>query len=324
MNEEGEKQDNSKGLVRNIFNKFYEFWSQSKIKFYFRLIYGILAIHLSIYAIGLARYEFKVFSLYTKMSNLVTLSEGKNPGPALERIAYFSRQRIPIEPKVYDIWSGIKSLFPQFDDSNSESSKELIYLIVHNKSDLNHLNLGESNFSGGIESEESIKFTHSSLQNVNFANAILKENFFQYSIFYNVDFHKAEMSHADFSFSKFDYCNLIDADLTSSNFCEAKFIRTPLMNANLSNANLMGVNLSEVLSYQKEFLPKLQGAYYNSQVFTYRPLKISDKFFHKNKEKTKVFSLFLNCISREFITPPTKFPSGFDPEAHGMIDISKW
>ena len=91
MNEEGEKQDNSKGLVRNIFNKFYEFWSQSKIKFYFRLIYGILAIHLSVYAVALARYEFAVFSLDAKIANLITLSEGKDKSLALRTIPRSSK-----------------------------------------------------------------------------------------------------------------------------------------------------------------------------------------------------------------------------------------
>ena len=56
------------------------------IKFYLKLIYTILAIHLSVYAVALARYEFAVFSLDAKIANLITLSEGKYGILALERI----------------------------------------------------------------------------------------------------------------------------------------------------------------------------------------------------------------------------------------------
>jgi hypothetical protein len=33
---------------------------------------------------------------------------------------------------------------------------------------------------------------------------------------------------------------------------------------------------------------------------------------------------FPSCVKDYKEFPPTKFPEGFDPEAHGMIDISKW
>ena len=99
-----------------MFDRFYGFWSKSKVKFYFHLIYGILAIHLSVYAVALARYEFAVFSLDNKITNIATISEGQSKERALSRIAFLSKEEIPVEPIIYNIFSSLKSLFPYFDN----------------------------------------------------------------------------------------------------------------------------------------------------------------------------------------------------------------
>jgi len=96
-------------LFGKMFNKFYRFCSEPKTKFYFHLIYGILAIHLTVYAVALARYEFIVFSFDTKITNIAML-DGKIKDRALSRIVELSKKQVPVEPVIYNIVSSIKSL----------------------------------------------------------------------------------------------------------------------------------------------------------------------------------------------------------------------
>lgn len=263
MNEEGEKQDNSKGRVGNIFNKFYEFSSHLKVKFYFRLIYGILAIHLSVYAVALARYEFAVFSLDAKIANLITLSEGKDKSLALRTIPRLQLE-IPVEPRVYDIFSSIKSLFPCFDDNTPEAYKELSYLLAHNKFYLKGLDLSDFKFVTGKDFKSSPDFRFANFNDVGLIRANLAYNFFQDSNFFAVDFSEAQMNNADFAFSTFEGCALHMANLEFSNLCGVNFVNIELGVLNLSHTNLVGADLSGFLLHPSESLPNLNGAYYNS------------------------------------------------------------
>lgn len=299
-------------LFGKISNKFYSFCSEPKTKFYFHLIYGILAIHLSVYAVALARYEFALFTLDTKISNLITLSEGKNPKVAFETIASLSNKLIPVEPIIYNILSSIESLLPWFDGYNVEAQKELSRLLAYHKANLNGLDLEGFIFVGKTEFKNGADFRYSSFNDIGLVKATLKDNIFQYSDFFAVDFSEAKMNNTDFAFSTFEGCALHMANFESSNLCGVNFVNIKLGILNLSYANLVGADLSGFLFHPTESLANLNGAYYNSD-----PVK-----WYKEKQM-KFIKRFPSCEDA-FPFTPTKFPEGFDPEAHGMIDISKW
>lgn len=101
-----------------MFDRFYGICANPKVKFYFYLIYGILGLHLTVYAVGLARHEFEIFLLNSQITNITTLSEGKNPNLALQGIPRLQK-RLPVEPKIYNIVTSIKSLFLGFEDRKS-------------------------------------------------------------------------------------------------------------------------------------------------------------------------------------------------------------
>ena len=133
------------------------------------------------YAVALARHEFVVFSLDTKISNLITFSEGKNYKTVLERIPLLLQTKIPVEPKIYNIFSSIKSLFPQCDNEfNLDSYKELSYLLSMYKSDLKNINLNGFIFLGSIGDSKAANFTHSSFNDVKLQRAVLSFNQFAY------------------------------------------------------------------------------------------------------------------------------------------------
>jgi hypothetical protein len=304
-----------------MFDRFYRFGSKSKVKFYFYLIYGILGLHLTVYAVGLARHEFAIFLLNSQITNITTLSEGKNPNLALQGIPRLQK-KLPVEPKIYNIITSIKSLFPCFDDYNRGAYQELSYLLAHHKDSLKNLNLNGFTFLGSSDDPESGNFKYSDFQNVKLVKARLSNSNFSYSKFYEVDFFVAEMENADFAFVTFDKCKLDAVNLQGSNLCGAQFINSGLDgSSNLDQVNLVGVDLSKAFNFEEIDIrgrihltsPSLQGAYYNSKAIN---------IF--NDAQYVFLSLnFPSCVKdhREF--PPTKFPEGFDPEAHEMIDISK-
>ena len=131
------------------------------------------------------------------------------------------------------------------------------------------------------------------------------------------------MKSADFAFVKFINSRLGDVNLQGSNLCFAQFINTYLiMTSNLDEANLVGSDLSKELEVGEfsidgrihSMSPSLQGAYYNSKAI-----------INNSHQYHFLKSNFSSCVEEfDQLFPPTKFPPGFDPEAHGMIDISKW
>ena len=308
------------------FNRFYGFWSQPKAKFYFHLIYGILAIHLSVYAVALARYEFIAFSLDTKITNIATMPDGNRKDRALSRIVSLSKKKILVEPVIYNIVSSIKSLIPCFDNQKFENCQELSDLLHDNKDNITNVNLEGFRFCGAKfknlgfwlynYKEDGVDFTRSNFKNVELGRAILKDNMFQYSKFYNVRFVLADMSGADFGFGSFDNCNLSSVNFKGSNLCSVEFTNVTFAASKLFNTNLVSANLS-LVSLDNISNTELNGAYYNSKNFDAN---------NENNDKQLDFiaNKFPSCFYHNFKFPPTKFPEGFYPEAHGMIDISKW
>jgi uncharacterized protein YjbI with pentapeptide repeats len=288
----------------------------SKLQFFLWVISKILVIHLSVYAISLARYEFAIFSLDSKIANVTTLYTGSKPKLALERIPRL-QIKLPTKPIIHNVITNIKTLFPYFDDYEYEAYKEMTYLIIDHKHNLIDLNLNGLVFLGSPWFlNASDNFTYSNFKRVKLFNATLSFNNFIDSNFDNVDFFGAKMDNANFAFSTFYKCRLDYTNLGSSNLCRAKFINTIINTVNLKNSNLVGVDLSDsILAYPEhfkdDFLENLQGAFYNSKKIT-----LSDDAQYK-------FVLETKCDDLNHV-PSTKFPTWFDPEKYGMIDVSKW
>ena len=312
-------------LFGKMFNKFYRFCSEPKTKVYFHLIYGILAIHLTVYAVALARYEFAVFALGNKISNIINFTTNdKNRILLFRGITFLIYEKVPFEPKVYNIFSSFKSLLPHYDDLHFDSIRELNFLTSLNKNDLKGLNLNSFIFLGSnYIKNQGFDFKNSKFENVKLFKAILSYNLFTDSIFENVDFFVAEMKSADFAFTKFINSRLDHVNLRGSNLCFAQFINSHLSApSNLDETNLVGSDLSKELSFGEfniegrihSIAPSLHGAYYNSKAIVVNDQR-QFEFLNLN---------FPTCVKNYNHFPPTKFPEGFDPEAHGMIDISKW
>jgi translation elongation factor EF-1alpha len=66
-----------------MFDRFYGFCANPKVKFYFYLIYGILGLHLTVYAVGLARHEFAIFLLNSQITNFQAKID-RRTGKAIE------------------------------------------------------------------------------------------------------------------------------------------------------------------------------------------------------------------------------------------------
>lgn len=306
----------------------------NKFKFYLKLIYTILAIHLSVYAVSLARYEFAVFSLDAKMANLITLSEGKYGILTLERIPSM-KLKIPVEPKIYNIIGSIQSLLPFFDLEHPMIYEELSHLLAYNKKIVKNLDLigfkfigtklikGKSFWEDSIERGADFKRSH--FIKLNLSNAVLKNNLFQESKFYEVNFQFADMHNTNFAFTTFNECDLSEANLTQSNFCEASFVNIKYSaRTNLQKANFIGADLTGFDFKNNENLPRLKGAFYNSKkIDVIKDNDNGDIILFLATDFPNSFRKF-NEEPKSYIIPTTKFHSGFDPEKYGMIDISKW
>lgn len=316
----------------------------SKLKSLVKIIYIIIGLHLSVYAVGFARYQVHLFSLQSRISKVVTLSEGEHRKAALSLIPHL-QVKLPLEPKIYNLYSSIKSLFPYFDDYNSEAAPELNYLIELHKSDLSDVNLNGIIFLGDTrlfpvpETTEIINlnglilnnvtiplgpnFTNSNFKNIELIKSTLSHLNFRYSNFDKVNFLLAKMNNTDFAFSSFNGCNLSSVNLSNSNLCGSSFMDTNLNTAKLKGANLIGVDLSNaifLIPNHKALEKNLQGAYYNSGRVNEESKKQVD-FISYTKCIDNRF--FIGTTNRFFIKA-TKFPEGFDPDKYGMIDISKW
>lgn len=315
--------------VINLVSKFYTSCSHPQTAFYFRLVYGIIVIHFSIYAIALARYEFKVFSLNYKIANVITLSEGRYKTSALHKITSLSKGKIPEEPLIYNIFSSIRALLPQFDSFSYDNCKELNNLLAHYKSDLTDVNLTKFIFCGDkrkkidnllLDSDgfnsKNLNFADSIFTRVDLSKAILRDNFFLNSNFSDVVFNSADMSGADFAYTSFVRCDFFQAKLRQSNLCGVKFTDAKsFQGADFSDSNLVSADLA-FLSLNDLSEMKLQNAYYNSEILNFNTESSDKQIYFMAHE-------FPRCLRDHPILPPTKFPDGFNPKEHGMIDISK-
>lgn len=320
-------------LVAQFFIKFFRMvfkkaksansgWFFKKV---IKFFYPALTIYLTLFAIGITRYELSLVSLNSKISNLLAMSEGGKAKYALERVPQLQyATKMPVEPKIDNPTSILKSIHHKYDDLNYSAYEDLYEIIKLNKNNLNNLNLSGLILPsiptiipkiGGALATPKYDLSEIVIENVKFTQAKLFAMRFEHTEFINVDFFLAELLGANFSFAIFKNSDLTNANLQASTLCGVQFINTSYINANFKEANLVGADLSNMLLNSERFKPQpdLQGAVYNSARYN---------FMSGNLDKFNIpYAMYASCGTDYF--PPTKFPKGFDPERHGMINISK-
>ena len=292
---------------------FHEICSRERVRFFFVLCHWIVNVWVSLYAIGFARYEFAIISLDNKIANLIVMSEGSNSKAALERIVLLEAKKIPFKPKLYDLFSIIKSVNQNYDDIDLEAYQDLYFLVSAHKNHLAEINLNGIILPGTKKYKGGVNFNYSNFRKVSLVGSQMPNNVFWYSQFYKVDFYLSNMMKCDFAFATFTNSDLSGASLSYSNLCGAKLIDTLYVGVDLSGANLIGVDLSTMLIHDTA-IPKLNGAYYTKLLY---PSHVSDKY------RDVLLRFFAKCMNVKNGFPPTKFPDQFDPKKHGMIDISE-
>ncbi|MCC8397764.1 MAG: pentapeptide repeat-containing protein [Rickettsia endosymbiont of Labidopullus appendiculatus] len=295
-----------------ILNKF-KFLSLPKVTVYRNMIIKLLSGYVVLYTVAFGRYQLSVLALDNKVSRLVALSEGKNPKLTFERIPYLQQETVPVEPIFFQPLSIWKSFNPKYNQVNIEIFKDLRFLIVNKKQNLNDLNLSGIILFGTGSNKYDTDFSESHFHNIKFFRANLSLNNFQKSEFSNVDFWGAKLLGCDFALSKFtNETYLESADFSGSNLCGVEFINASYNTAIFSNTNLIGVDLSKMLIFNTH-QTNLQGAYYNSKPLTAMSGLQMELINRLNPSCSRYM------FSKGF--PATKFPEDFNPKEHGMIDI---
>lgn len=279
-----------------------------KSKWLLKFLFKIMGAYLTLFVLTFTRYEVSVFMLYSKVNNLVMIAEGQNSKMALERIPSLQSEKVPFEPRIYNPISIFKSLFPRWDHEDYDIYRELRFIILSKKQNLENLKLNGIRLEGRGKIKVDHHFSDSHLKNVSLIGSHLSHNIFSDSIFETVDLWAAQLKNNDFAFAKFYNSDLTNANLSNSNLCGVIFTNSNLSCANFQETNLIGADLSSLSHYDSA---NFNRAYYNSMPTG----QFSDQqwgiFSHKNSSCLKKINL-----------PPTKFPTWFNPKKHGMIDVS--
>ncbi|MCC8371407.1 MAG: pentapeptide repeat-containing protein [Rickettsia endosymbiont of Pseudomimeciton antennatum] len=296
-----------------ILNKFYKFFSLPIVVFFRKVVFYKNIIIVVLYIVAFGRYQSAVLALDNKVSRLVTLSEGKNPKLPFEIIPYLQQKTVPVEPILFQPLSIWKSLNPKHNQVNIEIFNELRFLIANKKQNLKDLDLSGIMLFGTGNNKYDTDFSKSYFHNIKFFRANLSLNNFQKSEFSDVDFWGAKLLGCDFALSKFTNGTYLEsADFSGSNLCGVEFINASYNTTIFSNTNLIGVDLSKMLIFNTH-QTNLQGAYYNSKPLTAMSGLQMELINRVNPSCSRYM------FSKGF--PATKFPEGFNPKEHGMIDI---
>ncbi len=255
---------------------------------------------------------------------------------------------IPYKPLIEDPISIFKSSSDSYRKQDIKTIKDIQLILLKKKKSLSQINLDKVNLSDldydenkyGIGSirfyqNESLNFSKS-----NFSESSLVGSKAIYANFAYSNFSYTTMSECDFTKS-----NLVFIDLTNANLERAVLYNSILIGANLQRANLYSSDLRYALLIGANLegsrglnSSNLEGAKYNSLPIKPHPLLAHSynntlaacKWNYKDKPNNKpnidrcVDMSMSNIISLTNIdVKETKFPPGFNPKEHGMIDISE-
>lgn len=276
----------------------------------FRLLYITGGIYVTLYAVGLARYEFVRFSMDSKITNLIMLADGENVNLALARIPAIQKIKIPHEPVIYNIISSIKSLLPQFDEIDHNACEELYYLFSMHRKKIKGLHMEDLTIPAAEYNKyNELDFEESNIVASSFKNLSMKNHFFVKSYFEDVRFLTTDFSFANFENSYFGGCLFLETSFNGASFFGCNLEETLFIKNDMRESILLGADFtkSPLTNLNSNFL----GAFYNSK--TLDIMNVSH------------FYLIKRCSIQDLhdeVVPPTKFPKGFDPQKAGMIDVS--
>lgn len=272
----------------------------------------LLSIMGALFTIASIRYELESTKLEYRISNIMMQADS-NPR-VLEYVPRLQNRLLPYKPSIINPISTIKSFFDYFDHRDFDTSMELKALLISKKEHLTNLDLNDGLFV--IMDLSDANFRGSKLVSSNFMGSVLVETDLYLANLAFTDFQYVYMENGILSYSNLAYANFSDAMLIETNFDHSLLYHTIF-----TRAVLTGADMSNVVFGDNAI--EFTGAIYNSECISSDVLFNSIKKNHVFCVET-IFSI-PNCIKKTIskYIPPTKFPPGFDPEAHGMIDISR-
>jgi uncharacterized protein YjbI with pentapeptide repeats len=324
-----------------------------------KTIYWIGSFYVGLYYIASEKYEHRLTRLTTKVDNIVNQSDSEDWQVAIMQIPKLQHIFVPQEPKILDWESIYNSFFPDNDFTDHESVDILQSILVKKKRRLNDLNLHRVILTPMEEqnklNQHQYEFANANFEKTNLSKAILTKLNFREANFQSADLDEALLIKSNFLKVNFKHTSLFRTNckgaifteayffgalIHDSNFEQTKLIKTEfsnssIMSANFSNAMLLGANLSNIRMVDK-YPNNFQHALYNSKEISindiYNIAKIVDTYSMKSCIKNypkhlqvctfEVRNIFQIPLTHDRTSiPPTQFFQGFDPKAHGMIDI---
>ena len=294
-----------------------------------KMIPTLIGLYIAMFWIADARYTNAVSRLEARTTNLVTRLESEQWRKAIELLPHLQNRKIPMKPSFFCPIDVVFSLMPSRDEVDLEIVEELQDIVIAKKNDLNRLNLynlviqsKSYNNTPMFQCEQAINTPYIDLSLASIKNSMLDFAEFNYTNFTKADLSESTLTNSTIRNTTFDKANL-----SKVSFNKAVFHNVSFKNTNLGEANLIGADMSSTECLNEA---TLKGATYNSTNIgcndhsEFDQLEILCKGTASLSEGTKKYcSRSINILKSMFCRPPTKFPEGFNPKAHGMIDLSE-
>ena len=293
------------------------------------LYMGIKTIYMSIvvtsaiaaiYGLVYVRYSIELTSLWNRVNNLSMQAE--STAKALQKVSKLQSITVPHQPSV-DPRSIYYSFFEKYNQKNKDIITELQELIAHHKDNLSFLNLRYINLEYIDQSKQDLRIKID-LTKANFQSSDLTAANFTKNTLMEANFNNASLFGSKFDKTYLQKANLCNADLWGTSFYkanlrEANLRGTIVDHTNFTDALLVGTNLLDTNITSKPVFFK--GARYNSKKISLGKVLTVKELVILCGQKKSPESVSCQKTIWHLKVPPTKFPEGFKPKEHGMIDI---
>lgn len=314
------------------------------------LIGSLLGTYIAVFWVADGRYNIAISRLESRVTNIITRLESENWRKAIELVPNLQNRKIPLKPAFIYIKEVYHSLLTSHDEVDTEIIEELQNILISKKEALYNLNLAYVILN-------KLDLTRSNFTNSNLQGANLAFSNFSNSIFNHTDMSNTSLVNTNFTNTKFEGANLTNSNLQGSILIKAKLLGTKLISSNLTNVDFSSANLhfadllkstlynsnlskSNLVGANLEGANGLETANLYQAKYNSRPIRKEEIPLYKeivlnicNKmanEIGNIDQLFYEDCSNEALKNfelsyglPTKFPEGFDPKAHRMIDVNE-
>jgi uncharacterized protein YjbI with pentapeptide repeats len=297
-------------------------------------IIWLLGIYISLFGLASSRYEQILSRLENQVNFIISQTDSANWRSLSNEIPILQQTKIPTAPTITNPISVITSFFHFFDETDKQTVNELQAVIYRKKDDLSNHNFSNLILANQVDLINSDivgkSFKIHAIKKRSFTKAKFEGTILDKADLENVNFYKSNFKGAVLSNTNMKNCDLSDtnlneailmkADLKGANLLHSSMNNTILEEANLENSILIGVNLTETHDLSSA---KLKGALYNSKALELRDIPRDDvikSFCEANKLGINCSKFITNHISSIYDIA-TKFPTDFDPQANGMVDV---